>query len=90
MCYSVLFIFSRIFLVWPQQYTFLVLMSDIYYTGTLVGLETLWFLPSIFIAELLFNMIYGSRRKMGLSLIHILTGQMCRSRYEGGTIYGTF
>ena len=36
-CYSVLFIFSRIFLVWPQQYTFLVLMSDIYYTGTLVG-----------------------------------------------------
>ena len=58
-CYSVLFIFSRIFLVWPQQYTFLVLMSDIYYTGTLVGLETLWFLPSIFIAELLLNMIYG-------------------------------
>ena len=66
-CYSVLFIFSRIFLVWPQQYTFLVLMSDIYYTGTLVGLETLWFLPSMFIAELLFNMIYGSRRKMGIA-----------------------
>lgn len=65
-CYSVLFIFSRIFLVWPQRYTFLVLMSDIYYTGTLVGLETLWFLPSIFIAELLLNMIYGSRRKMGI------------------------
>ena len=68
MCYSVLFIFSRIFLVWPQQYTFLVLMSDIYYTGTLVGLETLWFLPSMFIAELLFNMIYGSRRKMGIAV----------------------
>ena len=66
-CYSVLFILSRIFLVWPQQYTFLVLMSDIYYTGTLVGLETLWFLPSIFIAELLLNMIYGSRRNMGIA-----------------------
>lgn len=63
-CYSVLFILSRIFLVWPQQYTVLVLMSDIYYTGTLVGLETLWFLPSIFIAELLLNLVYGRRGKM--------------------------
>lgn len=63
-CYSVLFIISRIFLVWPEQYTLLVLSSDIYYTGTLVGLETLWFLPSIFIAEVLLNMVYGRRGKM--------------------------
>ena len=85
-CYSVLFIVSRVFLVWPQQYTFLVLMSDIYYTGTLVGLETLWFLPSIFIAELLLNAVYGRRGKMaaaacltaGVSIVLILYINMSR------------
>ena len=76
---SVLFVFSRIFLVWPQQYTFLVLMSDIYYTGTLVGLEILWFLPSMFIADLLFNMIYGSRRKMGVAACLAGAASVCPS-----------
>lgn len=66
-CYSVLFILSRTFLVWPKRYTFLVLLSDIYYTGTLVGLETLWFLPSIFITELLLNQVYGRPKAMMLS-----------------------
>lgn len=84
-CYSVLFIFSRIFLVWPQQYTFLVLMSDIYYTGTLVGLETLWFLPSMFIAELLFNMIYGSRRKMGIAACLAGAASVCLILYINGS-----
>lgn len=65
-CYSALFILSRIFLVWPQQYTIFVLMSDLYYTGTLVGLETLWFLPSMFVAELLLNLVYGRRGKMAV------------------------
>ena len=84
-CYSVLFIFSRIFLVWPQQYTFLVLMSDIYYTGTLVGLETLWFLPSMFIAELLFNMIYGNRRKMGIAACLAGAASVCLILYINGS-----
>lgn len=63
-CYSLLFIFSRTVLVWPEKYTVFVLLSDIYYTVTLVGLETLWFLPSIFIAELLLNLVYGRRKAM--------------------------
>lgn len=63
-CYSILFILSRTVLVWPEKYTALVLMSDLYYTGTLVGLETLWFLPSIFIAELLLNLVYGRKKAM--------------------------
>lgn len=66
-CYSLLFMAFRVFLVWPASYTPMVFLSDIYYTVTLVGLETLWFLPSMFLAELLLNSFYGKWKKMGLA-----------------------
>ncbi len=44
-CYSILFILSRTVLVWPEKYTALVLMSDLYYTGTWWGLRLCGFCP---------------------------------------------
>ena len=60
-CYSIIMILSRIVLVWSRQYSVMLLLSYIYCTEMLVGIETLWSLPSIFIAELLLNQIYGRK-----------------------------
>ena len=91
-CYSILLILCRTILVWPEKYTALVLLSDIYYTGTLVGLETLWFLPSIFITELLLNQVYGRRKAMlagagAAGIISVLLILYINARRENTTLW---
>lgn len=66
-CYSALFLICRVFLMWPEEYTVVELMANLYYAGTLIGLETLWFLPCMFITELLLNQVYGKGKLMAVS-----------------------